>query len=62
MSKPVEERTQVPISVVREWARKVGYEVGSRGHLPQDVIKRYNYRHRTYAVNSNPNLPDTVES
>lgn len=40
---------------VRAWARNNDLEVGSRGHLPQDVIDRFNRRHKRQFANSNPN-------
>jgi hypothetical protein len=49
------ERIEVPASRVREWARRNGIEVGSRGLLPAPVIKRFNQVHRYYV---HPKLPN----
>lgn len=43
------------MSVVRDWARSKGYEVGRRGHIAQSVIDAFNKAHRNkVAVNRNP--------
>lgn len=42
-------------SEVRDWARRRGFEVGNRGHMPTDVIDRYNRKHRLSRFeNKNP--------
>lgn len=46
---------QATAGEVRVWAAKNGMKVGSRGHLPVEVIGAFNRRHRTKAfVNRNP--------
>lgn len=48
-------KQQVSASVVRAWARARGMVVGTRGHLPQDVILAYNRAHRAKVFsNKNP--------
>lgn len=50
-----EDRTEVGADAVRAWARNQGYEVGSRGHLSQDLIDTFNRRHRKQRyTNKNP--------
>lgn len=40
---------------VRAWARRLGHEVGTRGHISQDLIDRYNRYHPDRpADNHNP--------
>ena len=52
------DRKIVPIRKVRAWARKRGIPVGTRGHLPQELIDQFNRAHRTVAAeNSNPMHP-----
>jgi len=49
------EHVEVGADRVRSWAREQGYEVGTRGHLPVDVVERFNKRHRKQRyVNKNP--------
>lgn len=55
-------RTEVPASVVRDWARRKGLPVGTRGHLPPSVIRQYNRTHRTIFVSKNPFGPKPVDS
>lgn len=47
-----ESKTLVPLSVVREWATRRGIPVGSRGHLPEQVIAQFNRYHRTKRAES----------
>ena len=50
-----DETIEVNANDVRTWARDKGYEVGARGHLPVDVIDRYNRQHRKRRyTNKNP--------
>lgn len=50
-----EEKTEVGANTVRSWARDKGYEVGTRGHLSQDLIDTFNRRHRKQQyTNKNP--------
>jgi len=50
-----DDRRQVPIRKVRAWARDRGIEVGTRGHLSQELIDQFNRAHRKVAaMNSNP--------
>jgi hypothetical protein len=52
---PVEDRPVVSPDVVRRWAIQQGLTVGVRGHLPKEVIARFNAKHRkSRAVNNNP--------
>ena len=54
-----DEKIEVNANDVRSWAREKGYEVGTRGHLPVDVIDRYNRQHRKRQyTNKNPWLGD----
>lgn len=53
MSTP-KRRTEVPAKVVRDWARRKGFQVGERGHLPPKVVKAYNRTHRTVYIDRNP--------
>lgn len=40
---------------VRDWARRKGLEVGTRGHLPSGVVDQYNRAHRVKKFeNTNP--------
>lgn len=49
------ERQLVGLNVVRQWARRHELPVGTRGHIAQSIIDRYNRYHRlTQAVNKNP--------
>mgnify|MGYP001567351925 CR=1 FL=1 len=50
----LKDRTQVTAAHVRAWAREKGLEVGARGHLPPDVIRKYNRGHRTIFIDRNP--------
>lgn len=53
--RPAPEKAPASIADVRAWARKHGYPVGQRGHLPEQVIRRYNrFHHRKVAEGSNP--------
>lgn len=48
---------EVDAAYVRAWARKRGYSVGSRGHLPEEVAEAFNRAHRTKRyVSKNPAL------
>lgn len=49
-------RTLVTADVVRAWARGKGYEVGTRGHLPEKLIREYNRTHRTFYQSGNPRV------
>ena len=45
----------VPASTVRQWANKRGIQVGTRGHLPQAVVEKFNRAHPTKEfTSSNP--------
>ena len=49
------EHQQVDASVVRAWARRSGFRVGARGHLPKRVITKFNQRHhKKVYVSENP--------
>lgn len=49
------EKTQVTAADVRAWARARGLAVGKRGHLPLELIDRFNRQHRTKEfTNNNP--------
>ena len=46
-------------SEVRTWARNRGYTVGTKGHLPNQVIQKFNRSHRkVQAVDNNPSVRD----
>ena len=52
-----DEVIEVPASVVRDWARNKGLEVGVRGHLSVDVTDRFNRQHRKRQyTNRNPSV------
>lgn len=49
------EKTEVGADVVRAWARNNGHEVGTRGHLSNDLVEAFNRRHRKQRyTNKNP--------
>lgn len=49
------DRLLVSASFVRSWARRKGFAVGQRGHLPKNVVEAFNRAHRTrYFTNTNP--------
>ncbi len=49
------DRRLVPLRTVREWALARGYSVGKRGHLPNELVAKFNRLHReTRAENRNP--------
>jgi hypothetical protein len=39
---------------VRAWARKKGIEIGQRGHVSDELIRKFNRVHRRKAVSKNP--------
>lgn len=48
-------KAQVSAAEVRDWARQRGFEVGTRGHIRQDVVEAFNRAHRVKEyVNTNP--------
>jgi hypothetical protein len=48
-------KRQVPAADVRQWANKKGFDVGTRGHLPQNVIEKFNRAHPSKEfVSGNP--------
>ena len=49
-------RTRVPAATVRAWAKDRGYWVGSRGHLPETLVREYNRTHRTFFQSGNPQV------
>jgi hypothetical protein len=54
-------RTEVPASYVRAWAREKGLPVGTRGHLPPELIREFNRTHRTHFTDRNPMRNRAVE-
>lgn len=57
------DRKLVPVQRVRAWARERGIEVGTRGHLSQDLIDQFNRLHRKVrAENSNPMLQSAANT
>jgi hypothetical protein len=49
------EKTEVGANTVRAWARENGFEVGTRGHLSNDLVNAFNRRHRKQRfTNKNP--------
>jgi hypothetical protein len=49
------DKVQVPLSEVRAWATRKGFEVGRRGHISESIITRFNRAHKTkFAVSKNP--------
>lgn len=52
-----DDKIQVDAATVRQWARNQGIDVGNRGHLADDVVQRFNRRHRAREYrNTNPLL------
>jgi hypothetical protein len=49
-------KTSTPVTAkeVRAWALENGLQVGTRGHLPGDVIKAYNRGRRRKFQSRNP--------
>lgn len=45
-AKGEDDRTEVPASEVREWARNKGIDVAPRGYLGADVVTAFNKAHR----------------
>lgn len=39
---------------VRAWARKKGIVIGDRGHVSDELIRKFNRVHRRKAVSKNP--------
>ena len=61
MDQPTTEPTLVPLSVVRAWAVRRGIPVGARGHLPEQVIAKFNRYHRNKRAESrNPSKVTTL--
>lgn len=58
------EITEVDTAFVRAWARKKGFKVGNRGHLPEEVVEAFNKAHRTKRYTSgNPSVhPELVSA
>lgn len=57
------DKVTVPASTVREWARKKGLQVGTRGHIHKDVVDAFNRAHRAKEyVNTNPWLHENKAS
>lgn len=49
------DKVQVPLSEVRAWAARKGFEVGRRGHISEQIIARFNRAHqRKVAASKNP--------
>lgn len=49
------DKTPVDASEVRAWLRKRGHAIGSRGHLPESLIREFNHRHhQKIYVSGNP--------
>lgn len=50
-------KAKVTASEVRSWALERGLDVGSRGHIRQDIVEAFNRAHRVKEyVNTNPFL------
>jgi alkanesulfonate monooxygenase SsuD/methylene tetrahydromethanopterin reductase-like flavin-dependent oxidoreductase (luciferase family) len=51
------EKRPATAAQVRAWARRNGLRVGSRGHMPAEVYRKYNARHQAQqATNRNPSI------
>lgn len=49
------DKVRVPLSEVRAWATRRGFQVGRRGHISEAIIARFNRAHPTkFAESKNP--------
>jgi|CXWL01.1.fsa_nt_gi hypothetical protein len=54
-SAPAGGKKAATAEMVRNWAARTGLTVGRRGHLPVDVISKFNHRHHRWTFqNQNP--------
>lgn len=54
MSTAIADKTIVPMSEVRAWAMKKGYDVNVAGNLPAAVVEAFNGAHRTKRYERRP--------
>lgn len=61
MSTAIAEKAPVPMSEVRAWAMKKGYDVNVSGNLPAAVVDAFNRAHRTKQFERRPASQGGIE-